>query len=50
LTSTIKLGIEQIYIVDYTSLDLESIKKRLSNVVIKISDYSQPEKSVFDYE
>ena len=50
LITSIRLGIEQIHIVDYTSLDLDSIKKSISNVAIKISDYSQAEKLVFNYE
>jgi hypothetical protein len=46
LISTVQLGIEQIHIVDYTSLDLESIMKNIFTVAIKLSDYSLPEKLV----
>jgi hypothetical protein len=47
--TTIRLGIEQIHVVDYSSLDLKSMKKSISNVAIKISDYSQLEKLVFNH-
>jgi hypothetical protein len=44
LITTIRLGIEQIHVVDYTSLDLESMKKSISKVAIKMSDFSHSEK------
>jgi hypothetical protein len=44
LITTIRLGIEQIHVVDYTSLDLESMIKSISKVAIKMSDFSQSEK------
>jgi hypothetical protein len=50
LITTLRLGIEQIHVVDYSSLDLKSIKKSISNVAIKISDYSQLEKLVYNHE
>jgi hypothetical protein len=37
IITTISLGIEQIHTVDYTTLDLESIKKNISTVAIKMS-------------
>ncbi len=50
LITTIRLGIEQIHCVDYSSLDLKSMKKNISNVAIKMLDYSQPEKLFFNHE
>jgi hypothetical protein len=50
LITTVRLDIEQIHVVDYTSLDLESIKKSISKVAIKMANYSHSERLFFEYE
>lgn len=50
LITTVRLGIEQIHVVDYALLDLILIEKYISTITIKLQDYSQPKKLVFNNE